>query len=143
MMEKHRYETDADRAKKVLRLKKINLKQINRNTGIPYNTLKGYSRNLDTLNTASWSNVHKLSLYYQRLITNSLTALDYIEAQDYINQIFSDFQKHKESTKVTENSSKTYKNVISKIEEIIDDPMYIYEIYRVIQQSRKQDEQDQ
>lgn len=142
MMEKHRYETDADRAKKVLRLKKINLKQINRNTGIPYNTLKGYSRNLDTLNTASWSNVHKLSLYYQRLITNSLTALDYIEAQDYINQIFSDFQKHKESTKVTENSSKTYKNVISKIEEIIDDPMYIYEIYRVIQQSRKQDEQD-
>lgn len=142
MMEKHRYETDADRAKKVLRLKKINLKQINRDTGIPYNTLKGYSRNLDTLNTASWSNVHKLSLYYQRLITNSLTALDYIETQDYINQIFSDFQKHKESTKVTENSSKTYKNVISKIEEIIDDPMYIYEIYRVIQQSRKQDEQD-
>lgn len=142
MMEKHRYETDADRAKKVLRLKKINLKQINRDTGIPYNTLKGYSRNLDTLNTASWSNVHKLSLYYKRLITNSLTALDYIETQDYINQIFSDFQKHKESTKVTENSSKTYKNVISKIEEIIDDPMYIYEIYRVIQQSRKQDEQD-
>lgn len=142
MMEKHRYETDADRAKKVLRLKKINLKQINRNTGIPYNTLKGYSRNLDTLNTASWSNVHKLSLYYQRLITNGLTALDYIETQDYINQIFSDFQKHKESTKVTENSSKTYKNVISKIEEIIDDPTYIYEIYRVIQQSRKQDEQD-
>lgn len=142
MMEKHRYETDADRAKKALRLKKINLKQINRDTGIPYNTLKGYSRNLDTLNTASWSNVHKLSLYYQRLITNSLTALDYIETQDYINQIFSDFQKHKESTKVTENSSKTYKNVISKIEEIIDDPMYIYEIYRVIQQSRKQDEQD-
>lgn len=142
MMEKHRYETDADRAKKVLRLKKINLKQINRDTGIPYNTLKGYSRNLDTLNTASWSNVHKLSLYYQRLITNSLTALDYIETQDYINQIFSDFQKHKESAKVTENSSKTYKNVISKIEEIIDDPMYIYEIYRVIQQSRKQDEQD-
>lgn len=142
MMEKHRYETDADRAKKVLHLKKINLKQINRDTGIPYNTLKGYSRNLDTLNTASWSNVHKLSLYYQRLITNSLTALDYIETQDYINQIFFDFQKHKESTKVTENSSKTYKNVISKIEEIIDDPMYIYEIYRVIQQSRKQDEQD-
>ena len=142
MMEKHRYETDADRAKKALRLKKINLKQINRDTGIPYNTLKGYSRNLDTLNTASWSNVHKLSLYYKRLITNSLTALDYIETQDYINQIFSDFQKHKESTKVTENSSKTYKNVISKIEEIIDDPMYIYEIYRVIQQSRKQDEQD-
>ena len=142
MMEKHRYETDADRAKKVLRLKKINLKQINRDTGIPYNTLKGYSRNLDTLNTASWSNVHKLSLYYQRLITNSLTALDYIETQDYINQIFSDFQKHKESTKVTENSSKTYKNVVSKIEEIIDDPPYIYEIYRVIEQSKKQDEQD-
>lgn len=140
MMEKHRYETDADRAKKVLRLKKINLKQINRDTGIPYNTLKGYSRNLDTLNTASWSNVHKLSLYYQRLITNSLTALDYIETQDYINQIFSDFQKHKESTKVTENSSKTYKNVINKIKEIIDDPMYIYEIYRVIQESKEQDD---
>lgn len=142
MMEKHRYETDADRAKKVLRLKKINLKQINRDTGIPYNTLKGYSRNLDTLNTASWSNVHKLSLYYQHLIANSLTMLDYIETQDYINQIFSDFQKHKESTKVTENSSRTYKNVISKIEEIIDDPPHIYEIYRVIKQSKKQDEQD-
>lgn len=140
MMEKHRYETDADRAKKVLRLKKINLKQINRDTGIPYNTLKGYSRNLDTLNTASWSNVHKLSLYYQRLITNSLTALDYIETQDYINQIFSDFQKHKESTKELDNPSKTYKNVINKIKEIIDDPMYIYEIYRVIQESKEQDD---
>lgn len=140
MMEKHRYETDADRAKKALRLKKINLKQINRDTGIPYNTLKGYSRNLDTLNTASWSNVHKLSLYYQRLITNSLTALDYIETQDYINQIFSDFQKHKESTKELDNPSKTYKNVINKIKEIIDDPMYIYEIYRVIQESKEQDD---
>lgn len=140
MMEKHRYETDADRAKKALRLKKINLKQINRDTGIPYNTLKGYSRNLDTLNTASWSNVHKLSLYYQHLITNSLTALDYIETQDYINQIFSDFQKHKESTKELDNPSKTYKNVINKIKEIIDDPMYIYEIYRVIQESKEQDD---
>ena len=140
MMEKHRYETDADRDKKALRLKKINLKQINRDTGIPYNTLKGYSRNLDTLNTASWSNVHKLSLYYQRFITNSLTALDYIETQDYINQIFSDFQKHKESTKELDNPSKTYKNVINKIKEIIDDPMYIYEIYRVIQESKEQDD---
>ena len=140
MMEKHRYETDADRAKKALRLKKINLKQINRDTGIPYNTLKGYSRNLDTLNTASWSNVHKLSLYYQRFITNSLTALDYIETLDYINQIFSDFQKHKESTKELDNPSKTYKNVINKIKEIIDDPMYIYEIYRVIQESKEQDD---
>lgn len=79
-------------------------------------------------------------MYYQHLITDILTALDYIETQDYINQIFSDFQKHKESTKVTENSSKTYKNVISKIEEIIDDPPYIYEIYRVIQESKEQDD---
>ena len=140
MMEKNRYETDADRAKKVLHLKKINLKQINRDTGIPYNTLKGYSRNLDTLNTASWSNVHKLSLYYHHLITNSLTALDYIETQDYINQIFFDFQKHKENTKELDNPSKTYKNVINKIKEIIDDPMYIYEIYRVIQESKEQDD---
>lgn len=48
--------------------------------------------------------------------------LDYIETRYYVNQIFSDFQKYKESTKVTENPSKTYKNVVSKIEEIIDDP---------------------
>ena len=68
--------------------------------------------------------------------------LDYIETRYYVNQIFSDFQKYKESTKVTENPSKTYKNVVSKIEEIIDDPSYIYEIYRVIHQSKKQDEQD-
>lgn len=68
--------------------------------------------------------------------------LDYIETQDCVNQIFSDFQKYKESTKVTENSSKTYKNVVSKIKEIIDDPPYIYEIYKVIKQSKKQDEQD-
>lgn len=68
--------------------------------------------------------------------------LDYIETRYYVNQIFYDFQKRKESTKVTENSSKTYKNVISKIEEIIDDPLHIYEIYRVIQQSKNQDEQD-
>lgn len=140
MMEKHRYETDADRAKKALHLKGTNLKQIHKDTGIPYNTLKGYSRNLDSLYTASWSNVHRLSLYYQQHFADSINTSDYIETQDYINQIFFDFQKHKENTKVLEIPSKTYKNVINKIKEIIDDPMYIYEIYRVIQESKEQDD---
>lgn len=47
------------------------------------------------------------------------------------------FQKHKENTKVLENPIKTYKNAINEIKEIIDDPMYIYEIYRVIQESKE------
>lgn len=141
-MNEYRYETDAERARKALRLKGINLKQIHADTGIPYNTLKGYSRNLDSLYTASWSNVHRLSLYYQQHFADSINTSDYIETQEYINQIFSDFQKHKESTKVIENPSKTYKNVISKIEEITNDPLNVYKIYKVIQQSKKQDEQN-
>lgn len=138
-MNEYRYETDAERARKALRLKGINLKQIHADTGIPYNTLKGYSRNLDSLYTASWSNVHRLSLYYQQNFADSINTSDYIETQDYINQIFSDFKEYKESTKEPDNPSKTYKNVINKIKEIIDDPMYIYEIYRVIQESKEQD----
>lgn len=139
-MNEYRYETDAERARKALRLKGINLKQIHADTGIPYNTLKGYSRNLDSLYTASWSNVHRLSLYYQQHFADGINTSDYIETQDYINQIFSDFKKCEESTKELDNPSKTYKNVINKIKEIIDDPMYIYEIYRVIQESKEQDD---
>ena len=99
-----------------------------------------HSRNLDSLYTASWSNVHRLSLNYQQHFADGINTSDYIETQDYINQIFSDFKKCKESTKELDNPSKTCKNVINKIKEIIDDPMYIYEIYRVIQESKEQDD---
>lgn len=140
MMEKHRYETDADRAKKALHLKGTNLKQIHKDTGIPYNTLKGYSRNLDSLYTASWSNVHRLSLYYQQHFADGIKTSDYIETQEYINQIFFDFQKYQQHLKESDYSDKTYKNVISKIKKIINDPLNIYEIYRVIQESKEQDD---
>ena len=139
-MNEYRYETDAERARKALRLKGINLKQIHADTGIPYNTLKGYSRNLDSLYTASWSNVHRLSLYYQQHFADGIKTSDYIDTQEYINQIFFDFQKYQQHLKEPDYSDKTYKNVISKIKEIINDPLNIYEIYKVIENSKKQED---
>lgn len=81
-----------------------------------------------------------MSLYYQQHFADGIKTSDYIDTQEYINQIFFDFQKYQQHLKESDYSDKTYKNVISKIKEIINDPLNIYEIYKVIENSKKQED---
>ena len=121
--------SELDRAKALLLNKNNSLAEINKQTKIPYQSLRNYRVNIDKLKDASWKRVNVLSQLYDIYeISKNMSQDDVKDLQSTIHDLFKDLHED-----YVDEQDRAMNTIISQMEQIItSDPNAIYRIYHAL-----------
>ena len=117
--------SELDKAKRLIKSKKIRLIDISKKLGIPYQSVKGYTRKNSQLNKASWERVNKLSQLEDALyVQENMTSQDVIDFIGYLNILFRDIAETVDDDELP---------VINRLRDIvISDPLLVTELFKAM-----------
>lgn len=123
--------SELDRAKALLLNKNNSLAEINKQTKIPYQSLRNYRVNIDKLKDASWKRVNVLSQLYDIYeISKNMSQDDVKDLQSTIHDLFKDLHEDYVDDVMSDEQDRAMNTIISQMEQIItSDPNAIYKIY--------------
>jgi len=126
--------SELDRAKALLLNKNNSLTEINKQTKIPYQSLRNYRVNIDKLKDASWKRVNVLSQLYDIYeISKNMSQDDVKDLQSTIHDLFKDLHEDYVDDVMSDEQDRAMNTIISQMEQIItSDPNAIYKIYRAL-----------
>lgn len=126
--------SELDRAKALLLNKNNSLAEINKQTKIPYQSLRNYRVNIDKLKDASWKRVNVLSQLYDIYeISKNMSQDDVKDLQSTIHDLFKDLHEDYVDDVMSDEQDRAMNTIISQMEQIItSDPNAIYKIYRAL-----------
>lgn len=115
--------SELEKAKRLIKSKKIRLIDISKKLGIPYQSVKNYTRKDSKLDKASWERVNKLSQLEDALyVQESMTSQDVIDFIGYLNILFRD---------IAETVDDDDLPVINRLHEIVlSDPLLVTELFK-------------
>ena len=115
--------SELEKAKRLIKSKKIRLIDISKKLGIPYQSVKNYTRKDSKLDKASWERVNKLSQLEDALyVQENMTSQDVIDFIGYLNILFRD---------IAETVDDDDLPVINRLHEIVlSDPLLLTELFK-------------